>query len=322
MKKATKIWLITAAVLVVAGIIIFGGAMTMIKWDFLRLSTVKYETNSYDISEAFEDISIKGDVADITFLPSEDGKTSVECIEREKVKHSVSVKDGVLVIESVDERKWYEHIEIISADMSITLRIPQGEYGRLSIDSSTGDITVPKEHSFKSMDISQSTGDITSHASVSESLSIKVTTGDIRIENISAGSLELSVSTGEITASGVDCDGDVKLSTTTGKNCLTDVRCKSLTSDGDTGDLIMKNVVVSEKISVKRSTGDVTLDSSDAAELYIRTTTGDVKGTLLTEKIFIADTDTGRKDVPNTLSGGKCDVTTDTGDIKFSIKNK
>ena len=103
MKKATKIWLITAAVLVVAGIIIFGVAMTMLKWDFLRLSTVKYETNIYDISEAFEDISIKGDVADITFLPSEDGKTSVECIEREKVKHSVSVKDGVLVVESVDD---------------------------------------------------------------------------------------------------------------------------------------------------------------------------------------------------------------------------
>ena len=40
----------------------------------------------------------------------------------------------------------------------------------------------------------------------------------------------------------------------------------------------------------------------------------------LTEKIFIAKTDTGEIKVPETTSGGKCKITTDTGDIKIEIK--
>ena len=111
MSKATKIWLITAASLIVAGMIIFGGTMAVIKWDASKLLTNKYETNSHNISETFANISVNADTADILIVPSDDGSASVECYERENVKHSVSVKDGVLVIDTVDERKWYEHID-------------------------------------------------------------------------------------------------------------------------------------------------------------------------------------------------------------------
>ena len=45
MSKITKIWLIIAASFVLIGCIIFGGVMTMLKWDFTKLSTDKYETN-------------------------------------------------------------------------------------------------------------------------------------------------------------------------------------------------------------------------------------------------------------------------------------
>ena len=58
-------------------------------------------------------------------------------------------------------------------------------------------------------------------------------------------------------------------------------------------------------------------DRCDAAELSITTDTGDVKGTLLSDKVFIARTDTGRVHVPETTNGGKCKITTSTGDIIF-----
>ena len=51
MKKGTLVWLIVAAALVLVGAILFGGMMFMIKWDFLKLSTVKYETNIHEIGE-------------------------------------------------------------------------------------------------------------------------------------------------------------------------------------------------------------------------------------------------------------------------------
>ena len=52
----------------------------------------------------------------------------------------------------------------------------------------------------------------------------------------------------------------------------------------------------------------------------VNTSTGDVNGTLLSEKIFITDTSTGRVSVPKTTSGGKCEITTSTGDINIGIK--
>ena len=60
-------------------------------------------------------------------------------------------------------------------------------------------------------------------------------------------------------------------------------------------------------------------EASDAASIFVETDTGDVKGSLLSEKIFIINTDTGKKEVPESTTGGRCKITTDTGDIKITI---
>ncbi len=280
MSKGTKIWLIIAFSLVLLGCIIFGSVMTMFKWDFTKLSTVKYETNNYDINENYKDISIETNTADIVFMPTESLKTSVVCREQKNMKHSVAVKDDTLVIEVVDTRKWYEYIGINFGATKITVYIPQVEYGRLSVNGSTGDIS---------------------------------------IENISADALDLSVSTGRITVSDTTCKSDVKINVSTGKTNLTDVKCKNLTSSGNTGDISLKNVIAAETFSIERSTGDIKLDGCDAAEIFIETDTGDINGTLLSEKVFITETDTGSIKVPNSVTGGRCEITTDTGNIKIDV---
>ena len=110
MKKTTKVWLTIAGVLVLVGCIIIAGVMTMLKWDFTKLSTVKYETNVYEIAEAFCDISITTDTADVRFVPSGDGKCAVECYEAENAKHSVTVENGTLTIKINDSKPWYVYI--------------------------------------------------------------------------------------------------------------------------------------------------------------------------------------------------------------------
>ena len=72
---------------------------------------------------------------------------------------------------------------------------------------------------------------------------------------------------------------------------------------------------------IERSTGDIELNGCDAGEIFIETDTGNVEGTLLSEKVFVVTTDTGDKRVPNTTSGGRCEITTDTGDIYITIEN-
>lgn len=315
MSKLTKIWLIIATAFILLGCIIFGGVLMKLNFDFTKLSTVKFEENVYTITDAFNDISINTDTADIIFKPSNECK--VICYEEAKSKHTVNVKDNELVINSADQRKWYEMIGFSISKPKITVYLPQEEYEYLTINENTGDIEIPKNLKFKNIYVSASTGDVECLASVSEMLKIKLSTGDIELENISAKSIDLAVSTGEIDVDTVICEEDIKVTVSTGDVSLDNISCRNLISSGDTGDFELSNVLAYEKFSLLRTTGDIELDRCDAGELYIKTDTGHVKGSLLSEKIFITHTDTGRVNVPKTVSGGKCEITTDTGDIKI-----
>lgn len=319
MKQTTKAWLITAAALVLIGILVFGGAMARHHWDFSALSTDKLETDTVDIQEEFQSISIVSDTADIAFLPSGDGTCSVVFWEWDQERHTASVRDGTLTIESNDTRSWLDHIGFRFSTPRITVYLPRAEYAALFIDESTGDVAIPADFAFESVDITASTGSVDCCASASGSVRIKTDTGGIRIESISAGELDLSVSTGRVDVRSVVCRGSLGVSVSTGEAFLTDVACGSAVSGGSTGDITLENVIAAGTITIERSTGDVKLDRCDAAELLIKTDTGDVTGSLLSEKVFIADSDTGRIDVPKTGTGGRCEISTDTGDIVIAV---
>lgn len=323
MSKATRIWLIVAASLVLIGCMIVGGVMAMGSWDFSKLSTNKYQINKYEITEGFSDILVVSATAELKVIPSIDGRAYVECYEQENLGYSVLAENGKLSIRLEDTRKWYQHIGINFGECAkLTVYIPEGEYGALEVISSTGEVEISKDFNFKSIDVRTSTGKIVCRASADEGINLKATTGDITVENISSKSLCLLVSTGDVKVTNVTCTEDVKIGVTTGKTSLASVRCENLDTTGSTGDISLNNVIVSKKLAVNRSTGGVRFTDSDAGEILIVTDTGDVRGSLLSDKIFIVNTDTGRKDVPRTTSGGICDVTTDTGDIVITISDK
>ena len=255
----------------------FSVAMTKIHWDFTKLSTVKYETNTYEVTDDFNSISMLTDTADILFVQSDDKICKVVCYEMSDMKHTTTVQNNTLTINVTDEREWYDHIGITLGSPKITVYLPKTEYDSLAIKEDTGDIEVPEVFKFKSIDIATSTGDII--------------------------------------IAGVTCEGDIVINVSTGKTNLTDIKCKSFISAGSTGDIFLKNVIATEKFSIERSTGDVKFDGCDATEIWVETDTGDVTGNLLSEKIFITQTSTGDVHVPKSTNGGKCEITTSTGDI-------
>ena len=110
----------------------------------------------------------------------------------------------------------------------------------------------------------------------------------------------------------------VKVST--GKLELADITCKNFTTTGSTGKVSLKNLIATEKMELRRSTGDVALDGCDGAEIIVKTGTGDITGTLLSQKTFTAQTDTGRISVPQSTTGGPCTLTTSTGNIEIECK--
>ncbi len=319
MTKKTELWLIAATLIILTGLIIFGGIMTVLKWDFRKLSTVNYETNEYAISENFTNISIITKTADVVFAPTDKDTPYVVCHEQKRVKHDASVSDGTLNVKVSDTRKWYEYIGINFGSSKITVYLPSGSYGSCTVKSSTGDVEIPNAFVFEGIDVSGSTGNVNCYASATGSIKIKLSTGDIKVENVSSGGFDLAVSTGRINAAGINCSGEIKVAVSTGKTNLSNVTCKSLVSDGDTGDFYLKTVIATEKFDIKRDTGDVKFDGCDAGEIFVTTDTGDVSGTLLTEKVFIPSSKTGSVDTPKTVTGGRCEISTDTGDIKLSI---
>ncbi len=319
MTEKMKIWLLIAISLVVIGSMMFAAVMMVYHWDFTKISTDKYETNTYEIGEEFNAILMNTDTANIHFAASDDEMCKVVCNEQKNIKYSVKVQEGTLIIDVVDERRWYEHIGINFNASQIKVYLPATEYTSLCINEGTGNIEIPNDFTFGGIDISLSTGTVRSFASVSDLMKIKASTGDIRVENIFAGVIDLSVSTGSVTVSDVNCEGDVKINVSTGKTYIIDTKCKNVISGGSTGDFSMKNVIAEEKVAVERSTGDVNFDDSDAAEIFVKTATGDVKGSLLTDKVYITQTDTGSVDVPKTVIGGRCEIITDTGDIKITV---
>lgn len=300
MSKKTIAALAVAIAFVLTGVLLFGGSMTALDWDFTQLSTTKYETNVYTLSEEFEHLSIRTDTADVVLVPAEGADSTVTCYEQTNALHRVEVKNGTLSVEVNNTKAWYDYIGIQFGRPKITLSIPSCAYGVLTVHTDTGDVKIPKEFSFEAVTIQGSTGDISYAANAQKTIDMAISTGNVRIEAVTTELMNLSVSTGETN--------------------LTTVRCRSLVSDGNTGDLHLDDVVATASLSLHRSTGNVRLDGCDAAEIDITSDTGDVTGGLLSNKIFSTHTDTGRINVPNTNEGGLCRITTDTGDIEIRIQ--
>lgn len=280
MSRRTKGWLIAAASLILVGCILFTGVMTVLKWNFRKLATDEYETNTYTLTAAFTNVSVDVRTADVVFAPSADGSVSVVCYEEIKTKHTVAVEGDTLVIQA-PRTKWYRNMGVHLDGPKITVYLPAGTYDNLMVTAITGDVTIPDDFSFASADVNVTTGDIIGSANVAGAMTLHVTTGDV---------------------------------------ALTGVTCGDLTVGATTGDVKLKNVIASGAFSIKCSTGNVTFDACDAATLKVKVTTGNIIGTLLTAKVFDAHATTGNVSVPQTTTGGKCKLSATTGNIRITIQ--
>lgn len=276
MKAYSKV----AVILIVLGLLIAFGAMAAMNFDFTKLNTVSFVTNTYPVHENFTGISVKGAECDIELRLTTDGTCKVECREGDKIYHTVSVENGILTVSRIDARKWYEHFGVYWGRMEVILYLPQAQYESLSVLSVSGDIEIPADFSFGYADARSTSGDIDFLAPVTNDLFVKTVSGNIRIA---------------------------------------DTACRSVDAESTSGDIVFSNVLVSGNIHIKSVSGDVDLRGCDAATLRIKTTSGDVSGTLLTEKTFTVNTVSGRVHIPQTAGGGACEIKTTSGDIKMEI---
>lgn len=318
MKIAKTVWLVIAILLIVLGAAIFAGVMVAYDWDFTKLGTVPYETNTYGVDGDFDSLSIDVKTTDISFVLTNQDTCSIVCRETEKVWHAATVQSGTLSISTVDTRQWYDHIGIFTDAPEMVVFLPKNTYADLLIQTDTGDIHIPKEFTFSTITIEGDTADVTCLAS-GKQVEIEVDTGDIAVSGITAETMELATTSGNIALQGVTVQKNIELETNTGKTRLTDVQCADLQATADTGDVRLDRVRAEKNIAVETDTGDVLFDHADGATIMVETDTGDVKGSLLSDKVFISESRTGRVSVPRPGIGGTCTVTTNTGDIVLTV---
>lgn len=324
MKKATKTALLWGAILILSGIILFGGTMTMQKWNFTKFFSEPYKTTHHTITEPFESIRIEASEEDVELLPCADDRVSVICHDDPKIEHLLSVTNGTLTISANDQRAWYEHIGIHTEKAKISVFLPDECFKNLFVNVHTGSVTLSgrSQKAFEQITVTAVTGDVTIEHCAAENVRLQTDSGSVSISSLLANTLDLTVTTGKITLSETHCENQLLLKSGTGKTLLSKLSCKSLDVEIGTGDLQLNEVIAENALTVKGRTGKILLDRCDAGELYLETNTGDVKGSLLSEKIFIIQSTNGSVNVPETITGGKCKIVTNTGDVKITIQKE
>lgn len=327
MKKSRLVLLIAAGVMAAGLILALIGFMGVGR-DFGNLTENPYVTTTRVVKEPFSDIRLDAGTSDVRFERSDSGECRVVCTEDADAPFSAAVKDGVLVIEDGESargsRNWYETLVLGPAfsGKKVTVYLPEQEYRDLQVTLSTGSVQIGGGLGFETGTVQTNTGDVSIGASEIGSLSAAAGSGEISLDSVSSGSVSLAVTTGDVRISSLECSGDVQFSAVSGSAELRDVACAGLQGETDTGDIRLSRTVASGEIQCECGTGTIRLTDSDAASLKLRTTTGDIAGTILTEKIFLAKSNSGDVDFPLSTAGGTCEAVTNSGDIQLSVAGK
>ena len=340
MKKSVWISMIVAGGLILAGLACIAVGHGLRGHEALIDGDSSFVATTFTPEGDFTSISVDTITADVEFLYAEDGICRVEANDRRGIVYTAEVKDGVLNLRAEDTREWYDHIGIMESGHAwLRVYLPAKSYESLTVDVTTGDVTVGRDFSFSgNVTLSVTTGDVTLSASVQGDARLKATTGDILVEGtyqavtVTAGtgdvtvrgsetdSLSVTTGSGDVTLEELTAAGVVRVKSTTGEQSLRRVICDELDLDVNTGDVTLADTVASGSIRAETTTGDVTLTRADAATLYLKTTSGAVTGSLLTPKIFYTDTTSGSVSAPKYTEGGICEIKTTSGDIRITVQ--
>lgn len=277
----------------------------------------KVVTTTYEITKEFENIKVDVDTVDVEFLPTK-GKCKVECTESKEGKYIAEVIGTELRVRNASSGGFV--IGLGAGKEKIKVYLPNKEYKNIVAMSDTGKLDI-KDVTCKAVDFDTDTGNIAVKNVQCNRVVLDTDTGYMSVEKTTCKALDVESDTGDLMVKD-SSTGMVIIVLDTGKTTFNNVTCESVDIDVDTGDVNLNDVIASGKFDIESDNGSVNFKSCDAGEVFVKTNTGDVKGSFLTDKIIFTTTDTGNVDVPKLTSGTRCEITTDTGDIVITINSQ
>ncbi|MCR5743145.1 MAG: DUF4097 domain-containing protein [Lachnospiraceae bacterium] len=222
--KGTKIWLVLAVLLVVAGGsfmavgLSMGGSKAMaFDWKKLRFvdAETKYVSGEVEF-DGFSGVDLSIITADVTISVGD--KYMVEYKLPESAIDSIEVKDGVLHITEKDEVTTWINIDF-NADNNryVKITVPAKTLDKSKIKVVTGDVIINGVD--YAGDIKVVTGDVSIIDAKMDGINVSGTTSDVICENVDVKNAQIYVTTGDVSVklmSGSVSDLSAELKTVTG----------------------------------------------------------------------------------------------------------
>ena len=294
--------LCAAFLLLAVGGLMIGAAAVKGNFDIVNRKGLSDEMKTFEVTEAFTDIRVEDTEGNVCILQAPDGKCRVICPEKPdgSIYYTVTVRGGELSVQRHDNRKWYQHIGVSFGPQDVEVYLPEKAYGQLTACSTSGSIRVDEGFTFENARLESTSGSVRMFSAVKKVLTAESTSGRVTIENASPETLSAYSSSGRIMLSHIR-SAEISARSTSGKIELTDV--------------------IAEKTLYARSTsGGVALEDCDGGAIRLESTSGSVKGTLLSDKIFITDSTSGSVNISRSSAGGECEITTTSGSIEIRIR--
>lgn len=217
--------------------------------------------NTYPVSGNFTDISVTDYYADVQFRVSRDGSVSVVTRDAADVTHTVRVEGNTLTVTrpepSVGQRLFHHDDD----DPEVTIYLPAGNYGALTVSNTSGDIESAAQLGFASANLTTVSGDIDLNGPVSGKIVCNTTSGDVELRCPTAGDVEISTTSGDAELERSDA-ASLTISTTSGE--------------------VEGSLLTSKNFAVSSSIGRVSVPTSDpaGAPCTVTTTSGDIRLTV------------------------------------------
>lgn len=221
--------------LIAAGVILFIIGFCMLGGDFRKLSSEpELEKKVYASAEKINSIEIDAGNVSVDVRPSPNDEVIVTYNENRCEYYDISVQDGRLTINNVNNREWYEYIMVFNlGGRYITVEVPDYFAGDIDIDVSNKDIVIENisAASVKLEDsnddiilnnvdasgavkVHNSNGDVSfTRCSIGEELNVRNSNGPVKLTDLSAASLIIDGSMSRINLTRVKTDLDAFLDT-------------------------------------------------------------------------------------------------------------
>ena len=294
-KKILIILLIVFGGFTLVGGSVFSIAMSVAGWDFSVMNTVDYKRETYKELQEVTNLEVTFGTADIKVYFDESAtQVRVEFAEKytkhgeQLTKVTITEENGCLQITQERLKLMYMETSFKGND-DVFVYLPQNRAYTMNVKASTGDIFLNGNGNLTNLNLTTSTGEIFINGTITatEKADIQTNTGEIFIrKSLTAPNVEMKAGTGDIWLNQLSGE-TLYVTTSTGDvrnyndGALDFINLRFKVGTGDV-DLRLAGLYTDYCVDVKTNTGDVFIsgypDTSKQRTLFIRTSTGDIRG--------------------------------------------